>query len=75
MALATRPLAHLAGCASAFPRGIVDQATTIAGLQRLFPAEDPEKIRGIVESLGHRIATPAEARERLALKGAHHVAF
>jgi uncharacterized protein (DUF849 family) len=34
-----------------------------------------EKIRGIVESLGHRIATPAEARERLALKGAHHVAF
>jgi uncharacterized protein (DUF849 family) len=38
-------------------------------------ASQVEKIRGIVESLGHRIATPAEARERLALKGAHHVAF
>ena len=52
MPLAPRPLARLAGCASAFPRGIVDQATTIAGLQRLFPAEDPEKIRGIVERSG-----------------------
>lgn len=33
------------------------------------------KIRGIVESLGYAVATPAEARQRLALKGADHVGF
>jgi 3,5-dioxohexanoate:acetyl-CoA acetone transferase len=38
-------------------------------------ASQVKKIRGIVESLGHRIATPSEARQRLALKGAEHVAF
>ena len=38
-------------------------------------ASQVKKIRGIVESLGHRIATPAEARQRFALKGAEHVAF
>ncbi|MEN9645005.1 MAG: hypothetical protein RL238_1674 [Actinomycetota bacterium] len=36
-------------------------------------AAQVNQIRGIVESLGHRIATPAEARERLGLKGAKHV--
>lgn len=38
-------------------------------------ASQVEKIRTIVESLGHTIATPAEARERLGLKGAEHVNF
>jgi uncharacterized protein (DUF849 family) len=33
------------------------------------------KIRGIVEALGHEVATPAQARERLGLKGADHVTF
>lgn len=33
------------------------------------------KIRGIVESLGFQIATPEQARQRLALKGAAHVTF
>ncbi|OEV09055.1 uncharacterized protein (DUF849 family) [Streptomyces sp. Amel2xB2] len=33
------------------------------------------KIRSIVESLGRTVATPAEARRRLALKGADRVAF
>lgn len=33
------------------------------------------KIRGIVESLGLEIATPAQARERLGLKGAARVGF
>lgn len=33
------------------------------------------KIRGIVESLGYQLATPAEARERLGLKGADNVTF
>ena len=38
-------------------------------------ASQVTKIRGIVESLGYQIATPDQARERLGLKGAHHVAF
>lgn len=38
-------------------------------------AEQVSKIRGIIEALGHSLATPAEARERLALKGADNVGF
>ena len=37
-------------------------------------AAQVRKIRGIVESLGYTVASPAEARERLALKGADRVA-
>jgi uncharacterized protein (DUF849 family) len=33
------------------------------------------RIRGIIEQLGLRVATPAEARERLGLKGADRVGF
>ncbi|MEY3732979.1 MAG: 3-keto-5-aminohexanoate cleavage enzyme [Actinomycetota bacterium] len=36
-------------------------------------ADQVRKIRGIVESLGYRVATPDEARQRLALKGSQHV--
>lgn len=38
-------------------------------------AQQVRKIRGIVEALGRRLATPDEARARLALKGADKVAF
>lgn len=38
-------------------------------------AAQVERIRGIVEALGYSVATPAEARQRLALKGADHVGF
>jgi uncharacterized protein (DUF849 family) len=38
-------------------------------------AEQVAKIRRIVEELGHEIATPAEARAMLALKGADRVGF
>ena len=38
-------------------------------------ASQVEKIRGIVESLGYSVATPTEARRRLALKGADNVGF
>jgi uncharacterized protein (DUF849 family) len=38
-------------------------------------AEQVTKVRGIIESLGHAIATPAEARDILSLKGADKVAF
>jgi uncharacterized protein (DUF849 family) len=33
------------------------------------------KIRRILEDVGHQIATPAEARQMLALKGGDRVAF
>ena len=36
-------------------------------------ADQVLKIRRIVESLGYRVATPDEARERLGLKGREHV--
>jgi uncharacterized protein (DUF849 family) len=38
-------------------------------------ASQVRKIRGIIEALGYEVATPAQARERLHLKGAGHVAF
>ena len=38
-------------------------------------AQQVLKIRSIIEELGHQVATPAEAREMLALKGADRVAF
>ena len=38
-------------------------------------AEQVRKVRGILEGLGLEIATPAEAREILQLKGATKVAF
>ncbi len=38
-------------------------------------AQQVQKIREIVENLGLSVATPAEARERLALKGADRVNF
>lgn len=38
-------------------------------------ASQVRKIRGIITELGHDVATPAQARERLALKGADHVTF
>jgi uncharacterized protein (DUF849 family) len=36
-------------------------------------ASQVRKIRGIIEALGFTVAAPAEARQRLALKGAAHV--
>ncbi|MEW2399260.1 3-keto-5-aminohexanoate cleavage protein [Streptomyces sp. NPDC046862] len=38
-------------------------------------ASQVRKIIEIITALGHEVATPAQARERLALKGANHVAF
>jgi uncharacterized protein (DUF849 family) len=32
-------------------------------------------MRNVLEELGHEIATPAEAREKLALKGGDNVGF
>jgi len=38
-------------------------------------AQQVRKVRTIVESLGLEVATPAQARERLALKGGDQVGF
>lgn len=38
-------------------------------------AEQVTKIRGLLEELGHEVASPAEARQALALKGGDRVAF
>jgi len=38
-------------------------------------AAQVNRIRQIIEGLGHQVATPAQARARLGLKGADHVAF
>ena len=38
-------------------------------------AEQVSKVRAIVEALGHEIATPAEVRQWLGLKGADNVGF
>jgi uncharacterized protein (DUF849 family) len=38
-------------------------------------AEQVAKIRRIIEELGYQVATPAEARQMLSLKGADRVKF
>ncbi|HQR26414.1 MAG TPA: 3-keto-5-aminohexanoate cleavage protein, partial [Nocardioides sp.] len=45
------------------------------GPGRLTPSNAAQvtKIRGVIESLGLEVATPAQARERLGLKGADRV--
>jgi len=55
--------------------GLEDSLFIGKGELAISNAEQVERIRGIVENLGLRVATPGEARERLALKGADRVAF
>lgn len=55
--------------------GMEDSLYLGPGEQTPSNAAQVEKIKGIVESLGRRLATPGEARERLGLKGADHVGF
>jgi uncharacterized protein (DUF849 family) len=45
------------------------------GLDPRSNAEQVTRVRQIIEGLGLEIATPAEAREILALKGADKVGF
>jgi uncharacterized protein (DUF849 family) len=55
--------------------GLEDSLYISRGKLAASNAEQVAKIRRIVEELGHTIATPAEAREMLALKGGDNVAF
>lgn len=55
--------------------GLEDSLLIARGKLAASNAEQVRKIRHVLESLGHEIATPQEAREMLALKGATHVRF
>ncbi|MBB3771957.1 uncharacterized protein (DUF849 family) [Angulomicrobium tetraedrale] len=54
--------------------GLEDNLTIARGRLASSNAEQVAKIRRIVEELGHRVATPDEARAQLALKGSAQVA-
>ena len=55
--------------------GLEDSLYISRGKLAVSNAEQVTKIRGILEVLGLEIATPSEAREMLALKGADQVGF
>jgi uncharacterized protein (DUF849 family) len=55
--------------------GLEDSLFIDRGKLAISNAQQVLKIRGILEALGHQIATPAEARDILQLKGAHRVGF
>lgn len=55
--------------------GLEDSVYLGKGVLAKTNAEQVTKIRTILELLGHEIATPAEAREMLALKGGDQVKF
>ena len=55
--------------------GLEDSLTIGRGKLATSNAQQVVKIKTILTELGYTIATPAEARQRLALKGADHVQF
>lgn len=55
--------------------GLEDSLTIGPGELAPSNAAQVTKVRSIIESLGHTVATPDEARSRLGLKGADRVAF
>ena len=55
--------------------GLEDSLFIERGVLATSNAQQVEKMRGILETQGNEIATPAEAREMLGLKGADRVAF
>lgn len=55
--------------------GLEDSLFLSRGKLAMNNAEQVTKIRQLIESLGHNVATAAEAREMLGLKGGDNVAF
>ena len=55
--------------------GLEDSLYIARGRLAKSNAEQVAKIRNLIEELGHEVATPAEARQMLALKGADMVGF
>ncbi len=73
---AQMPLATMGAILGGHVRvGLEDSLTIGPGKLAANNAEQVSKIRRILEELGHTIATPAEARRMLELKGADRVAF
>ncbi|MCY1522037.1 beta-keto acid cleavage enzyme [compost metagenome] len=70
------PLATLAALLGGNVRvGLEDSLYIGRGQLAVSNAEQVLKVRGILEALGIEVATPAEAREILGLKGKHNTAF
>lgn len=70
------PMATIAAAMGGHVRvGLEDSLMIERGVLAKSNAEQVAKIRGIVEGLGRTIASPAEAREMLGLKGADRTAF
>jgi len=68
------PLATLAVILGGNVRvGLEDSLINTSGELAQSNAEQVVKIRTIIEALGHTVATPFEARERLQLKGREHI--
>lgn len=55
--------------------GLEDCLTISRGQLARSNAEQVEKVRGLVEGLGREVATPAQARAMLGLKGGEYVGF
>jgi len=55
--------------------GLEDSLYIAPGTLASSNAEQVVRVRQIIESLGHQIATAADVRESLKLKGAHNVGF
>ncbi len=73
---AQMPLATLGAILGGNVRvGLEDSLSIGAGELATSNAQQVQKIRQIIEALGYRIASPAEARERLQTKGAAQVNF
>ncbi len=70
------PMAEKAAAMGGHVRvGLEDNLYISRGQLARSNAEQVEKVRGIVEALGRTLATPAEARAMLGLKGAEAVGF
>lgn len=70
------PMATIAAAMGGHVRvGLEDNLYIAKGALAESNAQQVAQIRGIVEGLGRQVATPAEARAMLALKGANEVEF
>ena len=70
------PMATMAAAMGGHVRvGLEDSLFIGKGELATSNAQQVEKIRGIVEGLGRKVATPGDAREILGLKGKERVAF
>ncbi len=70
------PMATMAAAMGGHVRvGLEDNLYIAKGVLAVSNAQQVARIRSIVEGLGREVATPAEARTMLALKGAEGVAF